>query len=176
MLFAGANAQELAFPRVTTIFDGHSTDMWGLVYDPGKNVLFYSRTNSEDIREYNLASGAESLVTDGSALLGLLQGFDRPSFMASAGSGQNIIFSEFSKLRAISPSGSLESSSTFEGGANLPRAIVSLPDGSVYVADSGDDVIMKWQNGGWETFAGPLTLKPFSLAYNTNDGIIYFAV
>eukprot|EP00983_Pelagomonas_calceolata_P045800 1139877-Pelagomonas_calceolata.AAC.3 len=34
---------------------------------------------------------------------------------------------------------------------------------------------MKWQNGGWETFAGPLTLKPFSLAYNTNDGIIYFA-
>eukprot|EP00967_Tisochrysis_lutea_P034645 scaffold41434_cov16-Tisochrysis_lutea.AAC.3 len=37
--------------------------MWGLVYDPGKNVLFYSRTNSEDIREYNLASGAESLVT-----------------------------------------------------------------------------------------------------------------
>eukprot|EP00983_Pelagomonas_calceolata_P045799 1139877-Pelagomonas_calceolata.AAC.2 len=85
-----------------------------------------------------------SSATDGSALLGLLQGFDRPSFMASAGSGQNIIFSEFSKLRAISPSGSLESSSTFEGGANLPRAIVSLPDGSGF-ENGNEGLIMKYE-------------------------------
>eukprot|EP00983_Pelagomonas_calceolata_P011641 375257-Pelagomonas_calceolata.AAC.4 len=59
----GAKTQELFYPRVSTIFDGPSSDMWGLAYAPGQNVLYYSRYNSEDIRQYDLSTGNDNLVT-----------------------------------------------------------------------------------------------------------------
>eukprot|EP00967_Tisochrysis_lutea_P111800 scaffold176109_cov16-Tisochrysis_lutea.AAC.1 len=71
-------------------------------------------------------------ITDGSFLI-ILGGLEQPKFLAF--DGQNIMFSETSKLRAVSTSGDRESSSTFEDGANSPEAIVPLPDGSVLVAD-----------------------------------------
>eukprot|EP00983_Pelagomonas_calceolata_P052391 1142835-Pelagomonas_calceolata.AAC.2 len=64
-----ANTQAPAYPRITTIFQGSTADMWGLAYDPGQNVLYYSRTAYNDLREYNLDSGSENQVAGEAAAL-----------------------------------------------------------------------------------------------------------
>eukprot|EP00983_Pelagomonas_calceolata_P042755 1138640-Pelagomonas_calceolata.AAC.7 len=67
---AGANTQAPAYPRITTIIQGKtSTDVWGLAYDPGQNALFYSRTDTGDIRMYDLDSGKERRVAGKAAAL-----------------------------------------------------------------------------------------------------------
>eukprot|EP00200_Dunaliella_tertiolecta_P008251 CAMPEP_0202370800 /NCGR_PEP_ID=MMETSP1127-20130417/2319_1 /ASSEMBLY_ACC=CAM_ASM_000462 /TAXON_ID=3047 /ORGANISM="Dunaliella tertiolecta, Strain CCMP1320" /LENGTH=400 /DNA_ID=CAMNT_0048966823 /DNA_START=64 /DNA_END=1263 /DNA_ORIENTATION=+ len=169
LLAIGANTQAPAYPRITTIFQGSTADMWGLAYDPGQNVLYYSRTAYNDLREYNLDSGSENQVAGA---------LSQPKSMAF--SGGKVYFSDTgsSDLKQMDVSNYLVSSlggSFTVDASGAPKGIVALPDGSILVSDRAVNNIQMFQNGAFTRFAGPLAYKPFSLAYNANNADLYFA-
>ncbi|KAF5831517.1 Quino protein amine dehydrogenase, partial [Dunaliella salina] len=185
LLATGANTQAQGYPRITTILQdpwGSSTDVWGLVYSPDQNVLFYSRTQADDIRMYNLDSGSESQVVSGGNL-------DMPKFMTF--SGGKVFFSDYEnfKLKQMdaldhtvsdalpTSGGNGKGRGSFKtDGKGAPQGIVSLPDGSLLVADRGNKAIKRLKDGALSAFTEPsFKLRPFCLAYNANDGSLYFA-
>eukprot|EP00983_Pelagomonas_calceolata_P010480 339786-Pelagomonas_calceolata.AAC.2 len=183
----GVNTQELAYPQVTTIFDGSSTgmQMWGLVYDPGQSMLFFTKTDPGEVWRSDLQGGASKVADRVSETKPngdpKVERLDQPEFMTLAG-GQ-VYFSDTGKMRlrqmnALDPDYEVLPVSNFwSDNMDDPQGIVSLPDGLLFVADRGLDAIKTVrENEAASTLAGSLNLKPFSIAFNANDEMIYFAV